>query len=60
MPFKLYSKIKNHLQSIFNKRKKTGLSLLSNGVPDAIKNDLLFKIYSKIIQEFKIFKDVKN
>ena len=60
MPFKLYSKIKNHLQSIFNKRKKTGLSLLINGVPDAIKNDLLFKIYSKIIQDFKIFKDVKN
>ena len=60
MPFKLYSKIKNHLQSIFNKRKKTGISLLINGVPDAIKNDLLFKIYSKVINEFKIFKNIKN
>ena len=60
MSFKLYSKIKRHLLSIFNKRKKTGISLLINGVPDAIKNDLLFKIYSKVINEFKIFKDIKN
>ena len=60
MTFKLYSKIKNHLLSIFKKRKKTGISLLINGVPDAIKNDLLFKIYKKVINEFRIFKDVKN
>ena len=60
MSFKLYSKIKSHLLSIFNKRKKTGISLLINGVPDAIKNDLLFKIYSKVINGFNIFKDVKN
>ena len=60
MSFNLYSKIKSHLLSIFNKRKKTGLSLLINGVPDAIKNDLLFKIYSKVINEFSIFKNVKN
>ena len=60
MPFKLYSKIKSHLLSIFNKRKKTGISLLINGVPDAIKIDLLFKIYAKVINEFNIFKDVKN
>ena len=60
MSYNLYSKIKNHLQSIFNKRKKTGISLLINGVPDAIKNDLLFKIYSKVINEFSIFKNVKN
>ena len=60
MSFNLYSKIKNHLLSIFNKRKKTGLSFLINGVPDAIKNELLFKIYSKVINEFKIFKNVKN
>ena len=60
MPFKLYSKIKNHLMTIFTKRKKTGLSLLINGVPEAIKIDLLFKIYSKVINGFTIFKDVKN
>ena len=60
MSFNLYSKIKNHLLSIFNKRKKTGISLLINGVPDAIKNDLLFKIYSKVINGFKIFKNVNN
>ena len=60
MPFKLYSKIKSHLLSIFNKRKKTGVSLLINGIPDAIKNDLLFKIYSNVINGFKIFKDVDN
>ena len=60
MPFKLYSKIKNHLLSIFNKRKKTGISFLINGVPDAIKNDLLFKIYSNVINGFIIFKGVEN
>ena len=60
MPFKLYSKIKNHLLTIFKKRKKVGISLLINGVPDAIKNDLLFKIYSKVINGFTIFKGVKN
>ena len=60
MPFKLYTKIKSHLLSIFNKRKKTGVSLLINGIPDAIKNDLLFKIYSNVINGFKIFKNVEN
>ena len=60
MPFKLYNKIKSHLLSIFNKRKKTGISLLINGVPDTIKNELLFKIYSKVINGFNIFKDVDN
>jgi len=60
MPFKLYTKIKSHLLSIFNKRKKTGVSLLINGIPDAIKNDLLFKIYSNVINGFKIFKGVDN
>ena len=60
MPFKLYSKIKSHLLNIFKKRKKTGISLLINGVPDAIKNDLLFKIYSKVINGFVIFKNIKN
>ena len=60
MSFKLYNKIKNHLLSIFKKRKKTGISILINGVPDAIKNDLLFKIYSNVINEFTIFKNVNN
>ena len=60
MPFRLYSKIKSHLLSIFKKRKKTGISVLINGVPDAIKNDLLFKIYSNVINNFSIFRDVKN
>ena len=60
MSFKLYTKIKKHLISIFNKRKKIGVSLLFNGIPDAIKNDLLFKIYSNVINGFIIFKDVNN
>ena len=60
MSFKLYTKIKSHLLTIFNKRKKAGVSLLINGIPDAIKNDLLFKIYSNVINGFKIFKNVDN
>jgi hypothetical protein len=60
MPFKLYYKIQNHLLNISKKRKKTGLSLLINGIPDTIKNELLLRIYSKVINNFNIFKDVNN
>ena len=60
MPFNLYLKIKNHLLNISKKRKKTELSLLINGIPEAIKNELLFKIYAKVIKNFKIFKGVNN
>ena len=60
MPFNLYLKIKNHLLNISKKRKKTELSLLINGIPEAIKNELLFKIYAKVIKNFKIFKGANN
>ena len=60
MPFKLYYKIKNHLLNTSKKRKKTGLSLLINGIPDTIKNELLLKIYSKVIKGFNIFKKIDN
>ena len=60
MSFKLYSKIKSHLISISQKKKTTGISILINGVPDAIKKDLLFKIYSNVINGFTIFKEVNN
>ena len=60
MTFKLYSKIQNHLLNISKTRKKTGISLLINGIPDTIKSELLLKIYSKVIREFSIFKDVNN
>ena len=60
MPFKLYTKIKNHLLNISKKRKKKGISLLINDIPETLKNHLLFKIYAKEIREFSIFKGVKN
>ena len=60
MPFNLYIKIKSHLLNISKKKKKAQLSLLINGVPETLKNDLLFKIYSKVINDFSIFKNVKN
>ena len=60
MPFKLYIKIKNHLLDISKKRKKTGLSLLINDIPETIKNELLLKIYSKVVNNFNIFKGVNN
>ena len=60
MPFKLYYKIKVHLLNISKKRKKNGLSLLIDGIPETLKNNLLFKIYSKVINEFSIFKNVNN
>ena len=60
MPFKLYYKIKSHLINISKKRKKNGLSFLINGLPEALKNNLLYQIYSKVINEFTVFKNVKN
>jgi len=60
MPFKLYTKIKNHLLNISKKRKKKGISLLINDIPETLKNHLLFKIYAKEVSEFSIFKGVKN
>ena len=60
LSFKLYNKIQHHLLNISKKRKKTGLSLLINGIPDTIKNELLFKVYSKVINGFNIFKNVNN
>jgi len=60
MPFKLYYKIKVHLINISKKRKKNGLSFLINGIPEALKNNLLYQIYSKVINEFTVFKNVKN
>ena len=60
MPFKLYTKIKNHLLNISKKRKKKGISLLINDIPETLKNQLLFKIYAKEVSEFSIFKGVKN
>ena len=60
MPFKLYTKIKNHLLNISKKRKKKGINLLINDIPETLKNHLLFKIYAKEVSEFSIFKGVKN
>ena len=60
MPYNLYSKIQNHLISTSKKRKTNGISILINGVPEAIKKDLLFKIYSKVIRGFSIFREVNN
>ena len=60
MPFTLYFKIKNYLLNRIKRTKKTGINLLINGIPDTIKTDLLFKMYSKIINEFPIFKNVNN
>ena len=31
-----------------------------NDIPDTIKNELLLKIYSKIIKDFSIFKKINN
>ena len=60
MPFKLYYKIKNHLLNISKKRKKNGISLLITDLPETLKNNILLTIYSKEIDNFSIFKDVKN
>ena len=60
MTYTLYFKIKNHLLNSMKRTKKTGINSLINGIPDAVKTDLLFKIYSKIINKFTIFKNVNN
>ena len=60
MPYKLYYKIKVHLINISKQRKKHGLNFLINGIPETLKNNLLYHIYSKVIHEFSVFKNVKN
>ena len=60
MPYNLYSKIQSHLVSTSKKRKTSGISILINGVPETIKKDLLFKIYSKVIRGFTIFRQANN
>ena len=60
MSFKLYLKIKNHLLISMKRTEKTGFSLLINSLPDTIKTDLLFKIYSKIIKELFSLKKIIN
>ena len=60
MPYELYSKIQSHLVATSKKRKTSGISILINGIPETIKKDLLFKIYSKVIRGFTIFRQANN
>ena len=57
MPFKLYTQIKNRLTSIVKEKQKCDLHILIDSLPYSLKNLILNKVYVKIIQNFKFFKN---
>ena len=60
MPFKLYRKMQQHLESISHQQKKCDFNILVNSLPYSIKNLVLFKVYDKQIKNFRFFKDCSN
>ena len=60
MPFKLYSQIYKYLLSFSQKEVKFELNFLLNSLPDKIKSEVLFSVYKKYINNFKIFKGIQN
>ena len=60
MPFNLYRKIHQHLESLSHQQKKCDFNILVNSLPYSIKNLVLFKVYDKHINNFHFFKDCEN
>jgi hypothetical protein len=60
MPYKLYNKIKHHLQSNVQSQKKTNINLLINNLPHILRHNLLFLIHKNYISNFIFFKKCYN
>ena len=59
LPFRLYNKIHQHLESLSQQQNKCDLNIFINSLPYSLKNDILFTIYEKPVKNFKFFK-LKN
>ena len=60
MPFKLYKKIYNYIESRSLAEKKLDANLLTNSLPFNLRNVLLLLMYESCIKNFKIFKNCDN
>ena len=60
MPYKLYNKIYNYIESRNMAEKKSDANILTNSLPFNLKNALLLIMYRAHIRNFKIFKGCEN
>ena len=60
MPYKLYNKIYNYIESKNLAEKKSDANVLTNSLPFNLKNALLLIMYRTDIKNFKIFKNCEN
>jgi len=60
MPFKLYNKIYNYIESRNLAEKKLDVNVLTNSLPFNLRNVLLLIMYESCIKNFKIFKNCEN
>ena len=58
--FKLYNKIYKHLETVSHQQEKLDSNLLLTNLPYTLKNQIMFVIYSSIINKFIFFKDCEN
>ena len=60
MPYKLYNKIYNYIESRNISEKKSDADILTNSLPFNLKNALLLIMYRNDIKNFKIFQNCEN
>ena len=60
MPFKLYNKIYNYIESRTLAEKKLDANMLTNSLPFNLRNVLLLLMYKSCIKNFKFFKNCDN
>ena len=60
MPYKLYNKIKHHLQSNVQNQKQTNINLLINNLPYILRHNLLLVLYKNYVNNFTFFRKCYN
>jgi len=60
MPFKLYNKIYNYIESRNLAEKKLDANMLTNSLPFNLRNALLLLMFDSCIRNFKFFKNCDN
>ena len=60
MPFKLYNKIYNYIESRNVAEKKLDANILTNSLPFNLRNALLLLMFDSCIKNFKFFKNCDN
>ena len=60
MPFKLYNKIYNYIESRNLAEKKLDVNVLTNSLPFNLRNVLILIMYESCIKNFKLFRNCDN